>query len=1207
MTPPFKDLFISYGRRESLGFVGRLHQQLKLAGYKVWFDKVNIPDGDDYQQRINHGIESAHNFIYVMAPRCLTSPYCLIELEYARWLGKRVIPLNQMVIFATDSKELADGDKKVLQDFYALYNLPDLNIQTTQDVLNRSHAVVGKTDWLDAKEKLTDKDCEALLAWAQQYENHWAKHDQPAYLETFDFPIFGESIDTLDSVVERLTAVIERQTNYVYQQTEILAKALYWQQNNQTTPNLLVGEERLTAENWLLQKFSAEEQAPCTPSALVCEFICESRKQADNRLTDIFICADLQDQAIRDAVIQSLSGYVKTCWTADRDVQSGTRYEYAIEQGIEGADNFLWFLSPTAVKSKDCQLELTHALNYHKRIIPLLVAPTAELPTAVQNLQCVDLTKVPADYDHQIDELLKILAHEQAYYQQHKMLLVRSRKWAENQRQSTLLLRGHQLELAKTWLRLNAQRQPHSPLPLHQEFITASDIAVHQRGTELFISYSRKDNDFVHQLTTQLQAAGKTIWFDQETQQNSINAAVDFEQETFKGIDEADNFIFIASPPSVASPYCQHEVDHAAVQGKRIIMLWYRPVEPAAIPAALQTVQRLDFSDPAKFETAWLELIRTLERDQAYVHQHTEILAQAQYWQHHQQATQYLLVGQERTATQDWLLTEFLPPARPPCQPTPLMCEFIGEARKNAENLTTDMFICYEDQDKTIRDTVVQSLSRYAKTCWTHDHDIQKGESYDRAIERGIEGADNLLFFISPTSVASEYCQRELAHALRYHKRIIPLLIIPTPISERPDLLRSLQYIDFTNNTCQADYDSHLNEILHILKQDQDYYKQHKVLLVRALKWQAEHQKSSFLLRGYNLDHAKMWLRLSNQRQQHQPLELHRQLIEASEAAKGQLGTEVFISYSRKDSDFARHLNTRLQEAGKTTWFDQESINSGVDFEKEILKGIESADNFVFVISPAAVASEYCEREVNYATEQNKRLISVLHREAEPKTMPTVLQKINWIDFQNEVFDQSFAELVQAIELDREHTHQHTVLQQRANDWADNNNSQDFLLNQTACQKAEVWREVAVAEQKKPVPSELQIRFIQTSREAIKKANRRKNILFSFMGILTIIAVVLSIFAFQAKQNAKQALVKAEQSEKKAKEQAQIVLLEKLGAQAIVATESPSASNGSYEHAALLAVQAFKEQDTVTSRSNLLRVLQAKAHKRVFYMAILVV
>ncbi len=69
---------------QSFSFVGRLHQRLKLAGYDAWFDKINIPNGDDYAERINHGIESAHNFVYVMAPRCLTSPYCLMELEYAR-------------------------------------------------------------------------------------------------------------------------------------------------------------------------------------------------------------------------------------------------------------------------------------------------------------------------------------------------------------------------------------------------------------------------------------------------------------------------------------------------------------------------------------------------------------------------------------------------------------------------------------------------------------------------------------------------------------------------------------------------------------------------------------------------------------------------------------------------------------------------------------------------------------------------------------------------------------------------------------------------------------------------------------------------------------------------------------------------------------------------------------------------------------------
>ncbi|RKZ43986.1 MAG: hypothetical protein DRR00_28920, partial [Candidatus Parabeggiatoa sp. nov. 3] len=1561
MNFTFKEAFISYGRRESLNFVARLHQQLKLAGYDGWFDKVNIPDGDDYAQRINHGIESAHNFVYVMAPRCLTSPYCLLELEYARLLGKRVIPINQMVIFDTPEQVLSAGDQQVLVNFYQIFNLPNPQIRTTQEVLNRSLKLVGTTDWLAGQEKLSDDDCQRLLEWAGPYENHWAKHDEINYLKTATIPVFGDSIDALEGVVERLTTVLERQTEYVHQHTEILAHARHWQNNQKTTQHLLVGTKRSAAEQWLLTEFTPPAQPPCQPSALVCEFICEARKNAENLMTDIFICAsindkpvrnellgalsryaktvwthdrdiqkgtdyqqaiktgienadnfiffispdsvaseycqrelayaleynkriipllitqmpdseipetlrglqyidltenhretgldeilaillndyeyyewhkvllaralkwtaenhnsafllrghnfekaktwlglnekrsqhpplslhkdlitasettsqlgtevfisysrknsdfarqlnaqllkagkttwfdqesidtgadfekeifkgidsadnflfilspdaveseycerevdyaaslgkrfitvlhretdpntmpkalriiqwldfsdsaefetaflaliraleqqqayihqhteilthaqhwqknqkaaehlligeernnaeqwlltefrppnqppcqpsplmceficesrknaengltdifvcyDVQDKTIRDSVIQALSRYAKTCWRHDRDIQKGTRYDYAIEQGIEGADNFFFFISPASMASEYCQRELTHALKYHKRLVPLLVAPTpsSDMPEALQSLQYVDFTEKTSQSNdgRQIDELLNILKDDQEYYKQHKVLLARAKKWAFENRKSLFLLRGHNLEMAKTWLRLSEKRQQHLPLPLHQELITASDNATRQVGTELFVSYSRKDNDFVRKLNTQLQEAGKTVWFDQETQESSTNTgSVDFEQETFKGIDHADNFVFVVSPPSVASPYCVAEINHAASQGKRIITVWHREIEPKLMPAALQNVQKLDFSNPAEFDAIFLELVRALERQKAYLHQHTEILVHALHWQHNQKATQHLLVGSERNNAQEWLLTEFLPPNQPPCQPTPLMCDFICEARKNAENLMTDVFICYEQPDKAIRDAVVQSLSRYAKTCWTPDRDIQKGDEYDCAIEQGIEGADNFLFFISPSSVASKSCQRELAHALKYHKRLVPLLIVPTPLSDMPDTLRSLQYVDFTENTAHADYDSDIEEILNILKQEHDYHKQHKMLLVRALKWRLENQKPSFLLRGYNLENAKMWLRLSKKRQQHIPLELHQQLITASEAAKDHTATEVFISYSRKDSDFARDLNTQLQETGKTTWFDQESISSGVDFEKEILKGIDSADNFVFVLSPDAIESEYCEREVDYAAEQSKRFISVLHRETDPTTMPDTLRKINWIDFQASPFEKSFPELVQAIELDREHAHQHTVLQQRASDWNDNNRSSDFLLNITACTNAENWQETAQESNKQPAPTPLQQAFIQHSRAAIDAAakaerKRRNNILSSVTAAL-IVAILLSVFAFfqmkeaetqkkEAETQKQEALVqkqKAEESEQKAK-QAQV-------------------------------------------------------------------
>ena len=285
----FKDVFISYGRRESLGFVARMHQQLLLKGYTAWFDKVNIPDGDDYALRINHGIESADNFIFVMAPRSLCSPYCLIELEYARVLGKRVIPINQAVIFETTPKAISAGDQAVLNGFYASQGIENPNLKTTQDVLNRSLAVIGRTDWLDAKEEMQDADCDALSSWAATYENLWKNHEDSEKLQSIEIPVFGKQIDDFEAVLQSIYTVLENQKKHIRQHTELLDLAFQWQRNQKQTKYLLVGKERKAAEDWLTHTFSPGVLPPCEPSRLHCDFICEARKNAENLMTDCFI------------------------------------------------------------------------------------------------------------------------------------------------------------------------------------------------------------------------------------------------------------------------------------------------------------------------------------------------------------------------------------------------------------------------------------------------------------------------------------------------------------------------------------------------------------------------------------------------------------------------------------------------------------------------------------------------------------------------------------------------------------------------------------------------------------------------------------------------------------------------------------------------------------------------------------------------------
>src|SRR3990172_8360787 len=91
--------------------------------------------------------------------------------------------------------------------------------------------------------------------------------------------------------------------------------------------------------------------------------------------------------------------------------------------------------------------------------------------------------------------------------------------------------------------------------------------------------------------------------------------------------------------------------------------------------------------------------------------------------------------------------------------------------------------------------------------------------------------------------------------------------------------------------------------------------------------------------------------------------------------------TDVFISYSRKDSDFVRRLHDKLAQLGRDVWVDWEDIPLTVDWMHEIQAGIEAANTFAFVISPESVRSDICHEEIDYASTHNKRLVPILYRE----------------------------------------------------------------------------------------------------------------------------------------------------------------------------------------------------------------------------------
>src|SRR3954452_13153082 len=105
----------------------------------------------------------------------------------------------------------------------------------------------------------------------------------------------------------------------------------------------------------------------------------------------------------------------------------------------------------------------------------------------------------------------------------------------------------------------------------------------------------------------------------------------------------------------------------------------------------------------------------------------------------------------------------------------------------------------------------------------------------------------------------------------------------------------------------------------------------------------------------------------------------------------------VFISYSRRDSQFVGGLAEGLRTRGKDVWIDIEGIRDAEVFPLALQHAIEESDGFVFVISPASVSSEYCMREVGNAVDAGKRIVPIDWQQVPDDDVPEPVRVRNWI------------------------------------------------------------------------------------------------------------------------------------------------------------------------------------------------------------------
>lgn len=245
---------------------------------------------------------------------------------------------------------------------------------------------------------------------------------------------------------------------------------------------------------------------------------------------------------------------------------------------------------------------------------------------------------------------------------------------------------------------------------------------------------------------------------------------------------------------------------------------------------------------------------------------------------------------------------------------------------------------------------------------------------------------------------------------------------------------------------------------------------------------------------------------------------------------------DVFISYRRKNVEFAKELVAALKSAGKECWVDWEDIPPGSEgFTDDIKRGLESTDAFLAILSPDYLESTYCvDMELAYAIQLKKKLIPIVIEKFDGQSVPAGVGHINWIYFtphagQANTFDESFPKIVQALDQDLDHARTHRRIGLRALEWNQHERANSYLLSGDEILKAEGW--ISTAAGKNPEPTELHAEYIVESRRV---ANLRQRQLLMGVSVALLVSMVLLVAAVVLGVEANNQRLRAEDNERRA-------------------------------------------------------------------------
>lgn len=409
--------------------------------------------------------------------------------------------------------------------------------------------------------------------------------------------------------------------------------------------------------------------------------------------------------------------------------------------------------------------------------------------------------------------------------------------------------------------------------------------ASNSRKNDLFISYSFEDIEFVKKLDTAIRGLGRNPWIDlEDLPYNMARTQAEERQYIEEGIDEADVFVFVISPDSLASELDLAELQFAGQRQKPIIPVVCRAVEEATVPEWLHDRDSwilINLDNPQ-------DPFEPLAARVTHVHIYERLRTRASEWEGSGRDINFLLYKSDLESVKEWVEHN----TALKLQLTPLQAEYyqasIAAEIKHLLPRRPDVFISYSRRDKAFVEDLCRHLKRNNINLWVDWENIPVASPWREELKEGIKNSDNFLFIMSSESVGSKYCRDEIGQAAEHKKRVITIVLRRD--YDRKQVHEAVKERNWLYSDSYNSFDALLRNLLEVIRKDEKYVRTHTNLLLQAIEWDEHKRNEESLLRGSKLRDAISWLAQGDDTEKEpKPTQLQREFIQASKKNRNRM------------------------------------------------------------------------------------------------------------------------------------------------------------------------------------------------------------------------------------------------------------------------------------------------------------------------------